>query len=90
MLHGQQVLRLLLDLKAKGYRPDVIVAHPGWGESLYVRDAFPNAKLIHFCEYYYQTSGADVGFDPEIPLDIHGAVGVRSKKCTSPPKLGKR
>ena len=31
ILHGQQVLRLLLDLKVKGYRPDVIVAHPGWG-----------------------------------------------------------
>ena len=34
VLHGQEVLRLLLDLKRKGYRPDVIVAHPGWGETL--------------------------------------------------------
>jgi hypothetical protein len=34
VLHGQQVLRLLLDLEAKGYRPDVLGAHPGWGETL--------------------------------------------------------
>ncbi len=67
VLHGQQVLRLLLDLKTKGYRPDVIVAHPGWGETLYAKDAFPNARLIHFCEYYYHTLGADLGFDPEFP-----------------------
>jgi hypothetical protein len=34
VLHGQPVLRLLLDLEAKGYRPDVLGAHPGWGETL--------------------------------------------------------
>ncbi|WP_455231329.1 hypothetical protein [Geopseudomonas aromaticivorans] len=57
VLHGQQVLRLLLNLKSKGYRPDVIVAHLGWGETLYAKDSFPNARLIHFCEYYYQIRG---------------------------------
>lgn len=31
VLHGQQVLRLLLTLKARGYRPDIVIAHPGWG-----------------------------------------------------------
>ncbi|OGB24016.1 MAG: glycosyl transferase family 1 [Burkholderiales bacterium RIFCSPLOWO2_02_FULL_57_36] len=81
VLHGQQVLRLLLDLKAKGYRPDVIVAHPGWGETLYAKEAFPNTKLIHFCEYYYQTQGADAGFDPEFPLEIHGAASIRSRNA---------
>lgn len=81
VLHGQQVLRLLLDLKAKGYRPDVIVAHPGWGETLYTKDAFPRAKLIHFCEYYYQTQGADAGFDPEFPLEINTAANIRSRNA---------
>ncbi|MDP3844762.1 MAG: glycosyltransferase family 4 protein [Oxalobacteraceae bacterium] len=81
ILHGQQVLRLLLELKAKGYRPDVIVAHPGWGETLYAKEAFPQAKLIHFCEYYYQTQGADAGFDPEFPLDINGAASIRSRNA---------
>jgi len=81
VLHGQQVLRLLLDLKAKGYRPDVIVAHPGWGETLYAKEAFPNTKLIHFCEYYYQTQGADAGFDPEFPMDLNGAASIRSRNA---------
>lgn len=40
VLHGQQVLRLLLTLKARGYRPDIVIAHPGWGESLRQR-GFP-------------------------------------------------
>lgn len=81
VLHGQQVLRLLLNLKAKGYRPDVVVAHPGWGESLYVKDAFPNVRLIHFCEYYYQAQGADAGFDPEFPLATNGAANIRSRNA---------
>lgn len=81
VLHGQQVLQLLLDLKTKGYRPDVIVAHPGWGETLYAKDAFPQAKLIHFCEYYYQAQGADAGFDPEFPLDINGVARIRSRNA---------
>jgi glycosyltransferase involved in cell wall biosynthesis len=81
VLHGQQVLRLLLDLKTKGYRPDVIVAHPGWGETLYAKEAFPQVRLIHFCEYYYQTQGADAGFDPEFPLDINGSASIRSRNA---------
>lgn len=81
VLHGQQVLRLLLNLKAKGYQPDVIVAHPGWGETLYAKEAFPNVRLIHFCEYYYQTSGADAGFDPEFPLDKNDMARIRSRNA---------
>lgn len=81
VLHGQQVLRLLLDLKAKGYRPDVIVAHPGWGETLYAKDAFPNARLIHFCEYYYHAQGADLGFDPEFPPTVDDFARIRSRNA---------
>lgn len=81
VLHGQQVLRLLLELKSKGYRPDVVVAHPGWGESLYVKEAFAGVRLIHFCEYYYRTQGADAGFDPEFPLELNGAASVHSRNA---------
>lgn len=80
VLHGQAVLRVLLKLKLEGFVPDVIVAHPGWGETMFVKEAFPAAKLIHFCEYYYHTSGADVGFDPEFPssMDDHARIRARN------------
>jgi glycosyltransferase involved in cell wall biosynthesis len=81
VLHGQEVLRLLLDLKRKGYRPDVIVAHPGWGETLYAKEAFPDTRLIHFCEFYYHSRGADANFDPEFPLGIDGAARIRSRNA---------
>jgi len=54
-------------LKHDGFEPDVIVAHPGWGEALFIKDVFPKAKLVVYCEYYYAAEGQDVGFDPEFP-----------------------
>ncbi len=52
-------------LKEGGFAPDVIVAHPGWGESLFLKDVWPAARLGIYCEFYYRMEGADVGFDPE-------------------------
>ncbi|NWA08440.1 glycosyltransferase family 4 protein [Pseudomonas gingeri] len=70
VLHGQQVQRLLLRLKGRGYRPDIVLGHPGWGETLFVKDVYPDVPLVHFCEYYYRSVGADAGFDPEFPSNL--------------------
>ncbi|WP_322846217.1 glycosyltransferase family 4 protein [Pseudomonas sp. B33.4] len=64
---GQKVFEVLNRLKHSGYRPDVILAHPGWGETLFVKDVYPATPLIYYCEYYYRAQGADSGFDPEFP-----------------------
>jgi glycosyltransferase involved in cell wall biosynthesis len=81
VLHGQQVLRMLLDFRSQGYRPDVVIGHPGWGETLYVKLAFPNIKLIHYSEYYYHLEGADAGFDPEFPLTLESAALISSRNA---------
>jgi len=44
VLHGQAVARALLERRKRGFRPDVILAHPGWGETLYAKDVFPDAR----------------------------------------------
>lgn len=53
------------ELKSQGYSPDVIISHPGWGESLFLKDIWPDARLKVYCEFYYHTSGFDIGFDSE-------------------------
>ncbi len=52
-------------LKKQGFTPDLIIAHPGWGESLFLKEVWPTAKLALYCEFYYQAQGADSNFDPE-------------------------
>jgi glycosyltransferase involved in cell wall biosynthesis len=54
-------------LKAQGFAPDAVIAHPGWGESLFVKEVWPSTKLGIYCEFFYHPHGADVGFDPEFP-----------------------
>jgi len=82
VLHGQASARVLIKLKQQGWQPDAILAHPGWGETLYVRDIFPQARLIHFCEWYYGkdhgTPDSDVGFDPEFPTTFDTLAKLRT------------
>lgn len=77
-LHGQAVARELLKMRAAGYRPDAVLAHPGWGESLYVKDIFPDTRLVHLCEWYYAGDGADLGFDPEFPPSLDDRLRVKT------------
>ncbi|MCS6890296.1 MAG: glycosyltransferase family 4 protein [Rhodovarius sp.] len=75
---GQEVARACLALRERGFRPDLIAAHPGWGEALFLRDVFPQARLLLYCEYYYRAEGGDVGFDPiNGPVDIDKAARTR-------------
>ncbi|MDB5797297.1 MAG: glycosyl transferase group 1 [Paucimonas sp.] len=69
VIRAETVFRLCRKLKQEGFSPDVVVAHPGWGESLFVKQVWPQARLGVYCEFFYNTQGADVGFDPEFPLD---------------------
>lgn len=77
-LHGQAVARAMLQLRRQGFVPDVILAHPGWGETLYAKDVYPDARLIHLCEWYYQAEGADLDFDPEFPLAFDDRARIRT------------
>ena len=52
-----------------GYVPDVIFGHSGWGETLFLREVWPDARLLIYAELMYNTQGQDVGFDPETGSD---------------------
>ena len=54
-------------LRDQGFSPDVILAHPGWGESLFLKDVWPGARLGLYCELYHQSGYPHVDFDPEFP-----------------------
>ena len=56
-------------LRDHGFRPDLICAHPGWGEALFLRDVWPKARLLCYQEFYYHSRGYDLDFDPEFQGD---------------------
>lgn len=64
-------------LKREGVDPRLVIAHPGWGEALFLRDIWPGAKILTYAEYYYQPEGGDIGFDPLFPATPHGLFNAR-------------
>lgn len=63
---AHRVGRAAAQLRDKlGFVPDVIFGHTGWGETLFLPEVFPDARLLVYAEFYYGTQGRDVGFDPE-------------------------
>lgn len=65
VIRGEACAQAMLQLKSDGLTPDLVIAHPGWGEALFVKDVWKKIKLLSFLEFYYAAAGTDVGFDPE-------------------------
>jgi glycosyltransferase involved in cell wall biosynthesis len=86
IIRGEAVAQTLERMKNGGYTPDLVVAHPGWGESLFVKQIYPKAKQLHFCEFFYTIDGADVGFDAEFTsgsIRDHFRVGLKNAATLS-------
>jgi glycosyltransferase involved in cell wall biosynthesis len=84
ILRAEACAAAALQLKREGFTPDIIVAHPGWGEALFIKDVFPTSKLVIYCEYYYAAEGQDVGFDPEqLALTFPQRCQLRLKNTTN-------
>lgn len=69
VVRGESAALALEALRSRGFVPDVVFVHPGWGEALHVKDVFPDARLLVYGEYFYGQPGGDAGFDPEFGAD---------------------
>lgn len=67
VIRGQAVYTAFLPVKKKGWKPDIILAHSGFGDGIFLKDLWPDAKYMPYLEWYYHTYGSDSSF-----LD-HGA-----------------
>lgn len=84
VIRGDACFRAAMRMREQGYVPDVVVAHPGWGETLFLKEVWPNAKLAVYCEFFYSAEGTDVGFDPEFPVrDIGEACRIKLKNLNN-------
>lgn len=65
VIRAEAVFYAALKMRDEGFNPDVIIAHPGWGETLFLKDVWPKARLGLYAEFYYQANKNDLDFDPE-------------------------
>lgn len=83
-IRGEACMNAMLELKSRGLNPSLIVAHPGWGETLFCKNVFPNAKLLHFLEFFYKAEGGDGSFDPEFAdLSVQAKARITLKNANN-------
>ncbi len=68
VLRGEAVGIVANELKINGYKPDLIIAHPGWGEALFMNDIWPEIPELHYVEFAYRAKGADSDFTDKYAL----------------------
>ena len=71
VVEGQAAYRAAISLREEGWVPDCIVNHVGFGNGLYLSDAFPEARRIGLFEWFYRSENSDVDFLPprQVPPD---------------------
>ena len=81
VLTGQAFARAAAELDRAGFRPDVVMAHAGWGVGTFLADVWPAACAVPYFEWYYnwpypdRTPGEAAGGDP---LDARARNRIRN------------
>ncbi len=77
VIRGEACYHAARALRDKGYHPDIIVAHHGWGEPMFLRDVWPAARIGLYCELYHLSDRDHLGFDPEFMPQVSEAEHLR-------------
>lgn len=74
--HGEAAAKEAILLQKKGFKPDIIYGHSGWGPTMFMKDVFPDVPLICYFEWFCNADGADTGFDGT-EIDEYQRAGLR-------------
>ncbi|MES2497211.1 MAG: glycosyltransferase [Pseudomonadota bacterium] len=83
LIRAEVAALVAVELRDAGFVPDVVIGHPGWGETIHMKAVFPDAPLILFGEFFYRHIGADVNFDREFETPtLKGAMYTTGKSAS--------
>jgi glycosyltransferase involved in cell wall biosynthesis len=85
---GLKVANLCRRLDRDGFRPDIVIGHAGWGETLFLKEVWPDAPVLAYFEYFYSAVGGAVGFDPEYPISDQMPFIMAARNATQWVALG--
>lgn len=63
IIRAEAAAKKCFEIKDSGFNPDLIISHPGWGETLFLKEVWPETKILNYFEFYYNTKKSDVDFD---------------------------
>jgi len=59
ILNGQGFARMGVSLAKTGFKPDIVVAHSGWGSGSFAKVVWPDAKFVQYLEWWYSYPPVD-------------------------------
>ncbi len=69
-LRGEAAARVAQSLRTqRNFIPDVVFGHLGWGEMLFLKQVWPEARHIGYAELFYSPRNLDTDFDSEFRND---------------------
>ena len=80
VIHGQSVAEAAIALKEQGFKPDIIYGHT-WGQTMFMKDIFPDVPLLCYFEWFYDRYNGDMGFDGK-PLNIDDIIRFTKNNTT--------
>lgn len=83
IIRGAAAAGVALQLQQDGFTPDIIIGHPGWGETIFLKEIWPEARVILFGEMMYRSHGGDLNFDAEFgPESLPRNMRAQAKNAT--------
>ncbi len=64
-IRGYYAYEGFVKIKESNFNPDIIIVHPGWGESFFLRHVWPDSFIVSFQEFYYQLKNSDLDYDSD-------------------------
>ena len=80
---GYAVAKASKKLEERGFVPDIVIGHVGWGELTFLKEVWPKVPIIGFFEYYFLAKGGSVGFDPEFPVSDHAPFTMHGRNAVN-------
>jgi len=82
LFDSQEVVRAALKLKKEGFIPAVIVGHVGWASTVFMKDIFPNTKIVGYCEWFFTQENSWENFIGET-LSVDRKLSIRMQNTPS-------
>lgn len=79
---GQAFARAAVDLAKEGFRPDLVMAHAGWGAGAFLKDVWTGAAYVPYFEWYYQYPPVDRLWSDPPENPVEGRAYNRARNST--------
>ncbi len=83
LFETHEVTKAALKLQyEKKFEPHAIIGHIGWSGTLFMKDVFPNSKIIAYCEWFYRPETSWQSFIGE-ELSIEQKTSIRMQNVSA-------